>query len=519
MSDASRAGRPALRIAFLVDAVGVTGDQEALFRWCEQAPGLGSVQLFTVAVNAAQPGRTLLVERLQAPLLRRYAPSDARRVRRRDVPDFRPTPLRPGTPLPGDIDILVDLRERDAGTNLPGGARLGALIVRLGDPRLVRGGPPGFWEVECAHPTTGYAIDHLAPGATRPSTVLAGSQTTRFFYLLNRAALEKRAAHYLRHVLERLRDGRLTTAAEHVPSAYPRRGDPTTLRQILHLGRLGRVLAGKALGRITGRRAQNWGVAFAPTHWRDLDMALGSRIANPPGHFLADPFVAEVDGQTVCFVEDYDYAAGRACISAYALEPGGARRLGEAIVEPFHMSFPFVFRHEGQLYMCPETSEARDIRVYRCRGSALDWELAAILMRDVSAADSVLFPHADRWWLLTNLDGGGGDHSSELCAFHADHPLSPKWTAHAANPLVLDAAHARNGGFLTDGQSVFRVAQRQGFATYGEGTSIRRITHLSTEQYAEEEVARIDPTFFPRQRATHHLHGNGNHTAYDFIAD
>ncbi len=519
MADAEHSVPAALRIAFVLETPLVTGDQESLLQWCAREPGFTVTHVFAWRAHPPSAPRALIVERVQTPLLRRYAPGEARRNARRPPGDIVPSPLAAGDALPSDIDILVDLRERGAGTDLPRGPGLGTLIVRLGDPRVARGGPPGFWEVEFRHATTGYAIEYLAPGASRARMILTGSQATRFFYLLNRAALRKKAAHYLRQALARLRDGRLTTALEQVPIARPRLDDPSSTRQALHLFRLAAVLARKALGRLTGKQAQRWEVAFAPMHWRELDMTQGVRIDNPPGHFLADPFIVEVQGQVVCYVEDFDDAKGRACISAYALTSTGARRLGEAIVEPFHMSFPMIFRHGGNLYMCPETSEAREIRVYRCRGGALDWELAAVLMRDVSAADTLVLAHEGRWWLLTNLDAGGGDHSSELCAFYANHPLADTWTPHAANPLILDAAHARNGGFLTDGEAIYRVAQRQGFATYGEGTSIRRITALSPENFAEQEIARIDPVFFPRQRATHHIHGDANYTAFDFIAD
>ena len=73
--------------------------------------------------------------------------------------------------------------------------------------------------------------------------------------------------------------------------------------------------------------------------------------------------------------------------------------LGPVIVEPYHLSFPFLFTHEGTLYMCPECSGSGQIRVYRCTGFPLQWELAAVLMENVSAADTMLFPRDGRWWI------------------------------------------------------------------------------------------------------------------------
>lgn len=37
---------------------------------------------------------------------------------------------------------------------------------------------------------------------------------------------------------------------------------------------------------------------------------------------------------------------------------------GLVMDEAFHLSYPLVLRHRGQLYMVPETGEAYDIRLY-----------------------------------------------------------------------------------------------------------------------------------------------------------
>ncbi|MFP3741344.1 hypothetical protein SB860_41590, partial [Burkholderia sp. SIMBA_019] len=75
------------------------------------------------------------------------------------------------------------------------------------------------------------------------------------------------------------------------------------------------------------------------------------------GRFWADPFLwTGPDGRVVCFVEDYRYATGRAHISALEIVGHRAVDLGAVIVEPYHMSFPYLFAYEGALYMCPECS-------------------------------------------------------------------------------------------------------------------------------------------------------------------
>ena len=88
--------------------------------------------------------------------------------------------------------------------------------------------------------------------------------------------------------------------------------------------------------------------------------------------------------------------------------------------------------------MCPETHQARDIRVYRCAEFPLRWTLEATLMTNISAADSILINRNDKWWLLTNVDSvGSGAHNSELWIYYSDSPLSTDWRPHERNPVLL----------------------------------------------------------------------------------
>ena len=47
---------------------------------------------------------------------------------------------------------------------------------------------------------------------------------------------------------------------------------------------------------------------FPKSPWNQLIMGQAIKIENPPGHFLADPFVVRDGDKDYCFVEDFDYA-------------------------------------------------------------------------------------------------------------------------------------------------------------------------------------------------------------------
>jgi hypothetical protein len=241
------------------------------------------------------------------------------------------------------------------------------------------------------------------------------------------------------------------------------------------------------------------------------------RLENRPNHFLADPFVVSRYGSDFCFVEDFDFQERKGVISVYKLDGGGGSLLGAALIEPFHLSFPYIFEFGDDLYMCPETAEAASIRVYKCLEFPLKWELEKTIMKGVVAVDSMLFEHSGKWWLLTNTDSASSGDFFELSVFSADNPLSDDWRSHPQNPIYVDAGCARNGGFLRDGHRVFRVSQSQGFDLYGKAAHIREIIELSENVYREREVAELVPKFANNIVGTHHMHSSGEVTVFDMV--
>ena len=138
-------------------------------------------------------------------------------------------------------------------------------------------------------------------------------------------------------------------------------------------------------------------------------------------------------------------------------------------------------------------------------------------MKDIFAADSMLFEHNTKWWLFSNINFvGGTDVCSELFIFYADHPFSEKWIPHKKNPLIVDPSKARNGGILFQKDEIYRVGQRQEFGVYGRGFSINKILALDTEEYEEKTISRVRPDFFKKIIGTHHLHSNGDYSVFDF---
>lgn len=473
-------------------------------------------------------GRTLdrlgfsVIERLEKVVIRRLTKLASRYQRfPLDTMEMEKLYVTPQVSKSGFVysysdDDLARIREKNLDVLLRGGSGVlrgrildicpfGILSFHHADNEVNRGGPPGFWEVYRRESCTGFVIQRLTSELDGGDVFFKGSIPTSPLYLQNQLKLFAKANVFLHLLLEKIgREGRLPQPYPKVPYAYRLYRMPKLRHQLIYVVKtcfhLGRKIGRKLIG-----RAPRWSVAYQfVSDWKNAVLWRSKVIRNPSNHFLADPCVVYRNGKYVCYVEDYSYSEKKAGIAAYEITPDGDKLLGTALSEDFHMSYPFVFEAEGELYMCPETYQAKAIRLYRCTAFPLKWTLHKVLMANVRSADTTIFKANDRWWMLTNLDSSDlGEYGSELHLFYADSFDSSEWTAHPQNPVVFDAARARNGGFIADGDGLYRAFQIPGFDIYGAALGVARITELTTAAYREEPLFTVPPAYFEKIEGTH----------------
>ena len=422
------------------------------------------------------------------------------------------------------FDLLVSgIAECIFRGNILHAAKDGILSWHYSDNRRIRGGPLGFWEVYHRRPSSGFVLQVLTEERDGGSVVFRGNVATQRYHTANADSLRNQSNLFLAKIVRDYADsGRLPRPEESVPYSGALYSTPSVGQSARYALRVAATLPAVARARFRPKshmRKGAWQVAFVERPWRVAALRHGTRIQNPPGAYLADPFVVARDGRTVVFVEQLVYARKRGHIAAVELLGASEyRMLGPVVAEPFHMSFPHVFEYEGRLYMTPETSEANACRLYECTEFPLEWTYRGILC-ERPLVDPMVFEHEGLWWLW-GTDSVGGGEATSLLAFWADDPLSGTWSPHQRNPLVIDSQTARNGGILFDARGdPVRVRQAYGFgasAAYGERCSLARITKLTPRDFKEQQIAEIAPEFFPGIRGCHHMSGNDRWTTYDF---
>jgi len=239
------------------------------------------------------------------------------------------------------------------------------------------------------------------------------------------------------------------------------------------------------------------------------------RLAPDDNGFWADPFVICRDDRTIVFFEEYEVSTSKGRIVAIELLPDGSVGPMEVILDlDHHLSYPFLFEHDGALYMIPESADADRVEAFRCIEFPHKWEPHAVLLDNVRAFDATLLEHDGRWWMFAAVQHNGNTTCDELHLFHAPGPFD-EWTSHPANPVSLDIRCARPAGnlFEHEGQ-LYRPAQDCS-ELYGYALSIQRITKLSVKEYQEETVDVILPDWADDIRGTHTINQEAGVTVYD----
>ena len=258
------------------------------------------------------------------------------------------------------------------------------------------------------------------------------------------------------------------------------------------------------------REPEPEGVGFgAPDGFEPLEL---------PRAAAADPFVLRDGDATYVFFEDDDPRTRRGHISYARIDADGrvASEPETALARPYHLSYPFVFRHAGEVFLIPESSANGTVELYRADPFPASWALEHVLLRDVQALDATLHDDGDRFWLFACLTTPGASPNDDLHLWSATALAGP-WLPHPLNPVVSDARSARPAGrIFRRGRDLIRpsqdCSQRYGFAIV-----FNRIDVLAEEDYRETPIARIDPGWRPGVVATHTYNFGGGVEVIDGI--
>lgn len=252
-------------------------------------------------------------------------------------------------------------------------------------------------------------------------------------------------------------------------------------------------LAKKIIKKIINIRTE-WSIAIY-TGESPVNLASPTNIKNPiltakditdvPAEFVADPFMLHKNDTWYMFFEVMNIRTNKGDI-ALATSKDGFNWSYQQIVleEPFHLSYPYVFKWNHEYYMIPETAEASSVRLYKATDFPTQWSFCKTLLDGKDFADPTIFQHNDLWWLFTATAA----KRNILRLYYSQQPTGP-WIEHPQSPIIEgNAKIARPAGrMIVFDEKILRYAQ-DCESVYGKQVLAFEITELTTETYQEKPV-------------------------------
>ena len=467
--------------------IGVFADSALQPRWVVEAlarlrdADFADVRL--IETGAGAPDATALTWRLYGALDRRVfgaEPSD---------PMPLVTELPPGSPE-APLDIAFALGSVDD-AKLQGRARYGVWRFCFGADGALGEALAGMPEVAAAEPISASGLK-VRLAADRPARLAyqSWSRTYPFSVARNRDQMLRKTAEFAYRAvreLHRAGDGWLARLRE-----VPERAAPPRSPGASDLTRIVARLAHRGVERALN--IEQWFLAYRFGGRVSASLEGFTRLMPPKDRDWADPFVVEKSGRYYVFFEELPYAAGKAHIAMLELDRAGRVSPPQRVLEAdYHLSYPYVFEHDGQLWMLPESARNRRVELYRCVDFPLQWKRERVLLDDVRLVDATLYRTGERWWMFANSAANGSRmFDDELHIFHAER-LSGEWRPHPKNPVKSDARSSRPAGALFSRNGVLYRPAQVCVPRYGAGLAIHRIVKLTPEDYAERLVERMLP--------------------------
>ncbi len=207
--------------------------------------------------------------------------------------------------------------------------------------------------------------------------------------------------------------------------------------------------------------------------------------------FIADPFLLKAgEGDYRILFEDYTFTKAYGHIAELKISPDLSLEKSKKILDTgSHLSYPFIFRENGKIYVLPEAAQSGRLTCYEYHPESSRLEPVKVLLEQ-PALDSTIIKMSDRYWLFCTLLGPGEDR--QLHIFSAGQLLGD-YLPHPQNPVRDDLSGSRPAGALIAHNGTwYRPAQDSRYI-YGGGMVINKITRLDEQSFTEEFYMRIQP--------------------------
>ena len=165
-------------------------------------------------------------------------------------------------------------------------------------------------------------------------------------------------------------------------------------------------------------------------------------VTDVAAKFVADPFLIKEGATWYLFFEVYNRNTQQGDLALATSKNTWQWDYQRVILdEPFHLSYPYVFKWDGEYYLIPESFEANSVRLYKADDFPTKWSFVTTLVEDKAYVDNSIAYYDGKWWLFSSETS-----NDTLHLFYADQLTGP-FVEHLDSPIVKENRHkARPSG-------------------------------------------------------------------------
>ena len=410
------------------------------------------------------------------------------------------------------LDVIIRLGFRILRGDILMVSRYGVWSFHHGDNNLNRGGPAGYWESMQSWPETGMILQILSEDLDNGQVLSRSYSSTKpFSYIENMNHYFWKSPLLMTRKLAQLHTLGAETFFDKVQS------DNKGLS--FYSERLYTAPTNSELFKLTLTKVKEkikhiieseiyfdqWILMFDFKSKFSSSLWRYKKIIPPKDRFWADPHVMYRDNKYYIFLEEYLYSTDKGHISLLVMDEKGNYEQPEVILDtPYHLSYPFIFEHNNELFMIPESMENGTVELYKCTGFPNQWEFQMNLLENVKLLDVTLKYLDNKWWMFANcVEIDGVSSWDELYLFSSEELYSTNWQPHPQNPIVSDCKRSRPAGKIFENNGVLYRPSQNSSHKYGYGFNLNSINVLNEHEYSETLVSKVEPNWDKSINATH----------------
>lgn len=254
---------------------------------------------------------------------------------------------------------------------------------------------------------------------------------------------------------------------------------------------LGGVFVGMKRGIPFVSQREQWTIGIyrsnSPFHYNALQgwinpLFRAENVTDVPAKFVADPFLIKEGETWNLFFEVYNNDTQQGDLAVATSRNTWIWNYQQVIIdEPFHLSYPYVFKSDGEYYLIPESFEDNSIRLYRADEFPVKWSFVQTLVEGRDYVDNSIVFYDGKWWLFSSVT------SNDTLYLHYAEILTGPWIEHPQSPIVVNDIHkARpSGRMIVYDDKLYRFTMDVNPPNGTHRVMAYEITELTPTAYAE----------------------------------